>query len=122
MATGLLTGTQFAEAEAAARQKKDAALAGVDAHTLGKGQETVYRDRKGRKLDALNEFMRQQAVSDGAKARIEEEVNRWGMGAKQQEDMQASRAEELALQEEGFARTVDNPRIEAERKEVCVVS
>jgi len=86
MATGLLTGTQFAEAEAAARRKNDAALGGVDAHALGKGQETVYRDRRGRKLDALNEFMRQQAVSDGAAARLEAEVNKWGMGAKQQED------------------------------------
>ena len=31
----------------------------------GKNAETVYRDKKGKKLDMLNEFMRQQAVRDG---------------------------------------------------------
>jgi len=117
MATGLLIGTQFAEAEAAARKKKDAALDGVDAHTLGKGQETVYRDRRGRKLDALNEFMRQQAVSEGAAARLDAEVSKWGMGAKQHQDILARHAEDLAIQEEGFARTIDDPRIDAQRKE-----
>ena len=31
----------------------------------GKNAETVYRDKKGKKLDMLNEFMRQQAVREG---------------------------------------------------------
>ncbi len=28
-------------------------------------QETVYRDKRGRKLDMLNEFMRQEALREG---------------------------------------------------------
>jgi hypothetical protein len=31
----------------------------------GAGEGTVYRDKRGRKLDMLNEFMRQQAAREG---------------------------------------------------------
>lgn len=37
----------------------------ANAEESGRGAETVYRDRKGRKLDMLNEFMRQQDAIAG---------------------------------------------------------
>lgn len=37
----------------------------ADAEASGRGATTVYRDKKGRKLDMLNEFMRQQDARAG---------------------------------------------------------
>lgn len=41
----------------------------ADAEASGKGATTVYRDKKGRKLDMLNEFMRQQDAKAGKEVR-----------------------------------------------------
>jgi len=37
----------------------------ADPEMSGAEAATVYRDKRGRKLDMLNEFMRQQAVKEG---------------------------------------------------------
>ena len=42
----------------------------VDKDSSGQGAETVYRDKKGRKLDMLNEFMKQQEVKADKKVRL----------------------------------------------------
>jgi hypothetical protein len=47
------------------RAKRDVELNHADPALSGINAETVYRDKKGKKLDMLNEFMRQQAVTDG---------------------------------------------------------
>lgn len=40
----------------------------VDKTSSGQGAQTVYRDKKGRKLDMLNEFMKQQDARAGKEA------------------------------------------------------
>lgn len=40
-------------------------MKGADAAASGQGATTIYRDKKGRKLDMLNEFMRQQNAREG---------------------------------------------------------
>lgn len=49
-------------------------MKGADAEASGHGATTVYRDKKGRKLDMLNEFMRQQDAKAG------KEVSGWLVG------------------------------------------
>lgn len=44
-------------------------MKGVDKSSSGQGATTVYRDKKGRKLDMLNEFMRQQDARAGKEVR-----------------------------------------------------
>lgn len=40
-------------------------MKGADKTSSGQGAQTVYRDKKGRKLDMLNEFMKQQDARAG---------------------------------------------------------
>lgn len=44
---------------------KDAEMKGADKASSGQGAQTVYRDKKGRKLDMLNEFMKSQDAKAG---------------------------------------------------------
>jgi len=105
---GLMSGASFREAEEELRQKREAEIA----KTAGAGQaETVYRDRKGRKLDMLNEFMRIEAEREGKKKQAKEEYE-WGKGTKQKEDQDAARKELEAMKDEPFARTADDPKLE----------
>ena len=40
--------------------------------------ETVYRDKKGKKLDMLSEFMRQQSTEENKKLKLEQAQYEWG--------------------------------------------
>ena len=40
-------------------------MMGADKSSSGQGATTVYRDKKGRKLDMLSEFMKQQDARAG---------------------------------------------------------
>ena len=40
--------------------------------------ETVYRDKKGKKLDMLSEFMRQQSTEESKKLKLEQAQYEWG--------------------------------------------
>jgi hypothetical protein len=53
----------------------------------GAGQDTVYRDKKGKKLDMLNEFMRQQAVREGKEFKLEKAQHEWGKGLVQKQEV-----------------------------------
>lgn len=48
---------------------QDEEMKGADKSSSGQGAATVYRDKKGRKLDMLNEFMRQQDARAGKEVR-----------------------------------------------------
>lgn len=45
-------------------------MKGADKTSSGQGAQTVYRDKKGRKLDMLNEFMKQQDARAGKEVRF----------------------------------------------------
>jgi pre-mRNA-splicing factor CWC26 len=89
----------------------------MDEQLAGKGAETVYRDRKGRKLDMLNEFMRQQAIVEGAAVRVERAQVEWGKGTVQKQSAESSRKELEILAAEPFARAEDDPRMESLRRQ-----
>jgi len=110
---GLMSGASFKEAEKKLRAEREAAAAA----TASAGQdETVYRDRKGRKLDMLNEFMRLEAEREGKKKQAREEFE-WGKGSKQKRDVEDANRELEAMKYEPFARTKDDPKLEKMLKE-----
>ena len=115
---GLQTGAGFGRTERDIKARRDKAMKDGDPALMGEGQETVYRDKKGKKLDMLNEFMRQQAVNEGKNFKIDKAQNEWGKGTVQKEEVEALRQELVHVASEPFARTIDNPRMEAMRKEV----
>ena len=83
-----MSAAQFAAED---RRIKEANLAAVATAAAASGvktgaeqaEETVYRDKKGRKLDMLNEFMRQQAIHEGKAVKEQEEAYEWGKGTAQ---------------------------------------
>ena len=80
-------------------------------------QETVYRDKRGRKLDMLNEFMRQEAIKAGKAVAEKQEEYEWGLGTKQKEEA-ALRKEELEnIANEPIAPRKDDPRLDAMYRE-----
>lgn len=113
---GLQSGAEFRKNEQRLQAEKKALSAGVDDSKNGKNAETVYRDRKGKKLDMLNEFMRQQAIEEGKAVRLEKATYDWGKGTVQKESAQDAKRELEILAAEPFARMADDPRMEALKK------
>ena len=63
---GIQGSSKFAEREAELRREREEEMKLAAANKLsGAEADTVYRDKRGKKLDMLSEFMRQQAVRDG---------------------------------------------------------
>jgi pre-mRNA-splicing factor CWC26 len=115
---GLQSGSTFGKTEKELKAQRDLELSGADPSLLGAEAETVYRDRKGKKLDMLNEFMRQQAVKAGKEVKLQQAQVEWGRGSVQKQEEVAAKQELEAIAAEPFARTVDKQRLEAMRKEV----
>jgi pre-mRNA-splicing factor CWC26 len=115
---GLRRGSEFQAEMDALNAKKKAAMAAIDPTELGKNAPTVYRDRRGKKLDMLSEMMHLEAVRQGRE--VKQKVNKieWGTGKKQRDDA-ASAAEELAAAaSRPFARYEDDAELENRRKAV----
>jgi len=116
-AAGLQSAEEFRQHESRLRQEREAAMAQVDPSLAGRDAQTTYRDRKGRKLDMLNEFMRQQAVAEGRAVQLERAQQEWGRGTVQKEMAEQAKRELELLADEPFARAADDPRMEAMRKQ-----
>jgi pre-mRNA-splicing factor CWC26 len=113
---GLFTAKEFAENQKIAARSKDL-LHGVDAKDMGANAETVYRDKRGRKLDMLNEMMRQQEIVDGKRKREEREEYEWGTGKVQKQERRSQQELMDKIQQQPFARHEDDEELERVRKE-----
>ena len=109
----------FVAEDRALREKQLAAAAAASAAAGGADGEaaqhdaTVYRDRKGRKLDMLNQMMRQEAIAQGKAVAEAEEQYEWGKGTVQK-DKDKRHEEELAnIAAEPFARHKDDAKVDA---------
>lgn len=107
---------EFAMNEAALKRKRE--MDNLDKDTAGGNAQTVYRDKSGKKVDALNEYMKQQTAGEAMKTQLEEVQYEWGKGSVQKQDIVDAQQELLAISAEPFARTADNPRLEAHRKAI----
>jgi pre-mRNA-splicing factor CWC26 len=105
---GLQTGSEFSQVEQDLRAKHKAELSQLGEGNSGKGADTVYRDRRGRKLDMLNEFMRQQQHQSGQAAREEQQKYEWGMGTTQKEQAIRYKRELEDIAAQPFARKVED--------------
>lgn len=115
---GLKTGAEFrveleakkaAQAQAWAEGAKDAAMTGQHA-------ETVVRDRRGRKLEMLSEFLNQEAFKEGKAAKEAKEEYEWGRGKVQKEKDEEHRKELEDIKNAPFARYENDPTLERARK------
>jgi len=77
----------------------------MDPKLVGKGEATVYRDKKGRKLDGLETFLRQE---EGKFKSNEEEDMEWGKG-KVQKQQKIDKWEEVEKEKlKPFARNIND--------------
>ncbi|KAH9145509.1 hypothetical protein AeRB84_010594 [Aphanomyces euteiches] len=83
---------------------------------MGKQAETVYRDKRGRKLDMLMEMQRQQEIQDGKRKREAKEEYEWGTGKVRKEEIRTQQQELEAIKSKPFARRNDDAELEALRK------
>ena len=63
-AAGLQSADDFGRREREIRATRDLELSKADPSLSGAHSATVYRDKRGKKLDMLNEFMRQQTLQE----------------------------------------------------------
>nr|CCA20861.1 conserved hypothetical protein [Albugo laibachii Nc14] len=113
VSAGLYTAEAFKEDQE--RRKRRNELTNVALASSGRA-ETVYRDKKGRKLNILNELMRQKEAKEKQEKRQAHEEYEWGTG-KVQKEMKKSHQQRLEeISAEPFARYQDDPELEAARK------
>jgi len=118
LTAGLVTKEDIIEEAKEIKRKKEMEFNEIDSKLLGEGQETTYRDKRGRKLDMLNEFMRQQALREGKEIKIEKAQYEWGKGTVQKEDEKAAQKELELIADQPFARTVDDVRLDSYKKQI----
>ncbi|CAM9326201.1 unnamed protein product [Chrysoparadoxa australica] len=82
-------------------------MAGAGANS-GQNAETVYRDKRGRRLEMLEEFMRQQDNKDGKQQREEKAKMEWGRGLVQKQASKDYAAELEGIKDQPFARTQEH--------------
>jgi len=116
---GLKTGAEFrAELEAQKDAKAHAWGEGAkDAGVTGQHAETVVRDRRGRKLEMLSEFLNQEAYKEGKAAKEAKEEYEWGRGKVQKEKDEDHRRELEDIKNAPFARYESDLKLERARKE-----
>ncbi len=115
---GLKTGAEFRkelEAKKAAQAQAWAESA-KDAEATGQHAETVVRDRRGRKLEMLTEFLNQESFKEGKAAKQAKEEYEWGRGKVQKEKDDEFRKELEDIKNAPFARYESDPTLERARK------
>ena len=80
----------------------------------GAGEDTVYRDRKGRKLEMLNEMMRQEQGGASKKSA----APAWGKGLAQERSRQEQREHDRAWAAKPLAQYEDNAERDASKRAV----
>lgn len=115
-AAGMQTGKEFGERERRLKKEKEDEMKRYDKDQSGLNAETTYRDKGGKKVDMLNQFLRKEAIEEGKKAQIEEAQLEWGK-SRVQKELEIEKLQDIVDIAAGpFARTVDDPKLERERK------
>ena len=105
---GLVRKEDISKQNAELKAKERAKFEEATADSLGKGQETVYRDKKGKRLETLEAFMK---GGDGGAAKeqaAEEENMEWGKGLVQNRNKQSDAQRLESMKDAPFARYADD--------------
>jgi len=106
---GLSTGKEFDEHAKAVKKKKEEYLNKMDPEKMGRGAETVYRDRRGRKLEMLTEFMNQEEEArTGVKKDDGGMVMEWGKGLVQKQEVEDKMKRLEDEKSKPFARSIED--------------
>uniref|UniRef100_A0A7I4FLG9 BUD13 homolog n=1 Tax=Physcomitrium patens TaxID=3218 RepID=A0A7I4FLG9_PHYPA len=109
---GLITDKAERVAELAKKKQEDARRL-KEMGGGGRAAETVYRDKRGKRLEGLEELLRQQQ----GEAKPEVKPLEWGKGLAQKRETEERHAEFEAEKNKPFARTRDDPEYDKMFKE-----
>jgi len=84
---GLYTAEELIQEELEKKRKELAQLRSIGAKKLGKDAPTIYRDKRGRKLEMLNQMVNQE---QGILKKDEEADMQWGVGQKEEKKRKLS--------------------------------
>jgi len=100
------------------KKKEDEYKFDKDPKALGKDAPTVFRDKHGRKLESLNEFVRQ---AEGIPSADKEKNMKWGIGEVDEEvTIEHKRAEYEKEKDKPFIRTIDDEDLNEYKKHQLV--
>ncbi|KAJ7522951.1 hypothetical protein O6H91_18G032200 [Diphasiastrum complanatum] len=105
---GLRSGNELKEEIEQKKEAEAKRFAEMDPLLSGKGAHTVYRDKKGRRLESQEELLRQQK----GEPKVEDEPLEWGKGIAQKREAEARRAELEKEKNMPFARSRDDAELD----------
>lgn len=115
---GIHSASSFGLNEQRLKRQREVDLAAFNDKNGRQNEETVYRDKRGKKVDMVSEFAKQQSASlDNKKKLIDEAQYEWGKGSVQKEQLEAAKQDLIDMASAPFSRTVDDPKLEKMRKE-----
>ncbi|KAG0589758.1 hypothetical protein KC19_1G045700 [Ceratodon purpureus] len=109
---GLITNQAERAAELVKKKQEDARRL-KEMGGGGRAAETIYRDKRGKRLEGLEELLRQQQ----GEAKPEVKPLEWGKGLAQKREVEERKAEFDAEKAKPFARTRDDPELDKMYKE-----
>lgn len=101
-AAGLVSGRSIAEEMQAKRERDAARFALMQAEDSGRGAQTVFRDKSGRKVSNLELIMAEEEERKKRQRKVLPPPE-WGKGLAQKREAEAQRAEQQALADQPFA-------------------
>ena len=112
---GLVKRQEISARNAELKRREKEKFNSKSAESLGKNQETVYRDKRGKRLEQLESFM---AAGEGVKASAEEEQMEWGTGLVQKRNAMSDADRLAKMKDAPFARYADDKEMNDEMKQV----
>lgn len=105
---GLTSDKDLAEELAKKKLAEAKRMKEMDPSVSGRGAETVYRDKRGKRLEGLEELLRQQQGDVKPQAKPLE----WGKGLAQKREQEIKQAEYDEEKSKPFARSRDDPELD----------
>eukprot|EP00930_Biecheleria_cincta_P028519 TRINITY_DN1990_c0_g1_i1.p1 TRINITY_DN1990_c0_g1~~TRINITY_DN1990_c0_g1_i1.p1 ORF type:complete len:666 (+),score=177.78 TRINITY_DN1990_c0_g1_i1:69-2000(+) len=112
---GLVRGSQLKEEAAQVRAERKAAVEAAPDDQTGKGAQTVYRNREGKRIER-EEWVDQQQKKKKKKSDYPEQELEWGGGLKQRDSLEAEKEELVRIAAQPFARFEPDQRYMEELK------
>lgn len=110
---GLRTGRDLKEEIDRKKREESQRFLKMDPSISGRGAETVYRDKQGKRLEGVEEFLHLQQ----GQPKPEDKPLEWGKGLTQKREAEARQAALELEKSKPFARSRDDPELEKMLKE-----
>jgi len=115
----MITGEKLKEELERKRLEAEQRFRGMDASVSGRGADTVYRDKSGKRYASRQEYLEalEKEKKEKASKHVTEAELEWGGGLKQKKQRQERRKAMEAEAAKPFARSRDDPDLDRAQRE-----